>query len=134
MSGSRDRFGGLKARVEHVFALLPDPSDPTRWKPIWHEPYFIITVDGRTMPFTWLETQFDHFFWAVGNCFPTRHEAEHARDAIYELALDLHHRSLGSAVRHGPGDASPRMARPLGRVVTAPNARRRVARLRSQDR
>ncbi len=48
MSGSRDKFGGLTAKVEHVFARLPDPSDPTRWKPTWHEPYFIITVDGRT--------------------------------------------------------------------------------------
>ncbi len=130
MSGSRDKFGGLTAKVEHVFARLPDPSDPTRWKPTWHEPYFIITVDGRTMPFTWRATPFDHFFWAVGNCFKTRHEAEHARDAIYEFALDLHYRSLGSTARHGPGDASPRMARPLGRVVTAPNARRRVAHLR----
>ena len=130
MSGSRDKCGGLTAKVEHVFALLPDLSDPTRWQPKLHDSYFINTVDGRTMPFTWRETSFDHLFWALGNCFPTPHEADQARDALYALAMDLHHRSLGSAARHGPGDASPRMARPRGGVVTAPNARRRVARLR----
>ena len=130
MSVSRDRFGGLTAKVEHVFALLPDPSDPTRWKPALHEPYFILTVDGRTMPFTWRETPFDHFFWAVGNCFTTRHEAEHTRDALYALALDLHNGNIGSAARHGLSDQSSGMARPRGGVVTAPNTRRRVARLR----
>src|SRR5262245_14980115 len=131
---SRDRFGELKVRVENVFAHLPEPSAPKRWKPACNDAYFIITIDGSTIPFTWRNTQFDQFFWELGNCFQTRQEAEQARDAIHALVMHLHSSNIGSSAHHSPVSAWSGMARPRGGVVTDPNVRRRVARMRQQYR
>ena len=130
---SRDRFGELKVHVENVFALLPEPSALKRWKPALNDSYFIITLDGSTMPFTWNNTQFDQFFWELGNCFKTRQEAEQACDAIHTLVMHFHNSNIGSSAQHTPvSEWSATTARPRRGVVTDSNARRRVSWIRQQ--
>jgi hypothetical protein len=54
--GRSDEFDELKTCVENPLSLLPNPVDPDRWKPARHEPYFLITVNGQTLRFTWRES------------------------------------------------------------------------------
>jgi hypothetical protein len=89
-NGRSDGFDELKTCVENLLSLLPDPADPGRWKPARHEPYFLITVNGHTLRFTWRESQFDQFFWEGGNCFKTHQEAEQARNALQEVVAQFH--------------------------------------------
>jgi len=88
--GRSNGFEALKTCVENLLALLPDPVDPARWKPAWHEPYFLLTVEGHTLQFTWRASHFDRFFWEGGNCFKTQHEAERAHDALHEVVAQCH--------------------------------------------
>jgi hypothetical protein len=86
----RNWVGELKASVEQALSLLHASAGSARWKPEVNDPYFIIMLDGSTRQFAWRNHHFDHFFWGVGNCFQTRQEAEHARDAIQAVLRNFH--------------------------------------------
>jgi hypothetical protein len=61
-----------------------EPPDPTWWRPELHAPWFHITADGQIACETWTEAPTDRARWRLGNCFPTRAQAEHARANIRE--------------------------------------------------
>ena len=66
-----------------------DPPEPERWQPELHEPWFHITADGQIAREIWTDAPADRARWRVGNCFPTREQAEEARERIREVLQRL---------------------------------------------
>ncbi len=61
-----------------------------RWRPALHQRYFLILGDGNIRVFPWSDMPFDYGAWQFGNCFKTRREAEHAREAIRQALRAFH--------------------------------------------
>jgi hypothetical protein len=57
---------------------------PPWWKPALHDRWFHITADGQIVSEVWTDTPADQARWRVGNCFPTRADAAHAREHVRE--------------------------------------------------
>jgi hypothetical protein len=82
----------LERAVESIYDLIiPDPADPARWRPKKGAEYFKIDSDGIIHKITWNEDDLDYTFWAFGNCFQTRAQAEQARGKVKEVLLNFHH-------------------------------------------
>jgi hypothetical protein len=61
-----------------------EPPDPPWWKPELHASWFHITADGQIACESWTDAPADRARWRLGNCFPTREQAEQAREHIRE--------------------------------------------------
>ena len=81
----------LERAVESMYNLIdPCPADLERWRPSQGDEYFKIDSDGLIYKIAWNEDDLDLTFWAFGNCFQTRAQAEIARAQIKELLLKFH--------------------------------------------
>ena len=67
-----------------------EPPPPTWWKPALHERWFPITADGQIVSEAWTDAPSDQARWRLGNCFPTRADAEYAREHVREAFRRLH--------------------------------------------
>jgi|RhiMetdeSRZDD1v2_1073273.scaffolds.fasta_scaffold723787_2 hypothetical protein len=61
-----------------------------RWRPTFHQRYFVILGDGSIQMFRWSGAPFDYKAWQFGNCFKTRRGAEHAREAVKQVLQAFH--------------------------------------------
>lgn len=56
-----------------------------KWKPKFGEEYFVVNTLGRIDNYRWDDDIVDNGFYNVGNCFPTREEAETMAKKIKKL-------------------------------------------------
>jgi hypothetical protein len=66
------------------------PAAPERWKPQKGTGYYAIGADGNIDYKIWEGKNSDRQWWSFGNCFQTRQEAEHAREHMQEVLLNIH--------------------------------------------
>jgi hypothetical protein len=59
-------------------------APPPWWKSALQERWFHITADGQIVSEAWTDAPSDHARWRLGNCFPTRADAAHAREHVRE--------------------------------------------------
>ena len=57
-----------------------------RWKPEKFKTYWLINHDGTISDVTWIDGEFDHDFFAIGNCFRTKEDAEFAVERLKVIA------------------------------------------------
>jgi hypothetical protein len=74
--------------ADHILALF---NEPQRWKPEDQQEVYRVSDCGEIRAATFLPgEQYSEALWAFGNCFRTREDAAHARDAIELLLLTFH--------------------------------------------
>ena len=78
--------------AEQILALFAEDSTaaPARWKPKPGEEYWFIWDTGQIKNKVWGMWSYDERRWAIGNCFHTRQEAEHAREGLQEYLRRFH--------------------------------------------
>jgi hypothetical protein len=69
-------------------------EEVTRWKPDKEELYYYINSEGEIDFIDWCDENGDTQSYEFGNCFKTREQAEHARDEIKKLLLNLHENEM----------------------------------------
>jgi hypothetical protein len=79
-------------RVEEVAdRILALFNAPQRWKPEDHQEVYRMSDCGEIRTSTFLHgEQYSEALWAFGNCFKTKEDAAHARDAIEQLLVHFH--------------------------------------------
>jgi hypothetical protein len=79
-------------RVEEVAdRILALFNAPQRWKPEDHQEVYRVSDCGEIRTSTFLHgEQYSEALWAFGNCFKTKEDAAHARDAIEQLLVHFH--------------------------------------------
>src|SRR5437773_11299075 len=76
--------------ADHILALF---NEPQRWKPEDHQEVYRVSDCGEIHASTFLHgEQHSEVLWAFGNCFRTREDAIHARDAIEHLLMTFHNK------------------------------------------
>lgn len=78
----------LEEVADHILALFHAPE---RWKPEDHHEVYRVSACGdiRTFPFLRGEDHSERL-WAFGNCFQTKEDAAHARDALRQFLMTFH--------------------------------------------
>lgn len=56
-----------------------------KWKPKFGEEYFVVNTLGRVDYYKWEDATVDNDFYNLGNCFPTREEAETMAEKVMKL-------------------------------------------------
>jgi len=64
-------------------------APPPWWQPALPARWFPITADGQRVRAAWTDAPSDQARWRLGNCFPTRADAEHAREHVREALRRL---------------------------------------------
>ena len=79
-------------RVEEVAdRILALFNAPQRWKPEDHQEIYRVSDCGEIRASTFLHgEQHSEALWSFGNCFKTKEDAAHARDAIEQLLVHFH--------------------------------------------
>ena len=85
----------LECAVESIYRLIkPYYTGARQWRPSQGDTYFKIDSDGEVHKITWNEDDLDKKFWAFGNCFQTRAQAELARGKVKEVLVNLHREKI----------------------------------------
>ena len=74
--------------ADHILALF---NAPQRWKPEDQQEVYKVSDCGEIRAATFLRgEQYSEALWAFGNCFKSKKDAAHARDAIEQLLMTFH--------------------------------------------
>ena len=79
---------GVEEVADHILALF---NEPPRWKPEDQQEVYTVSDCGeiRTATFRYGEHH-SEALWAFGNCFKSKKDAAHAREAIEQLLMTFH--------------------------------------------
>jgi hypothetical protein len=79
-------------RVEEVAdRILALFNAPQRWKPEDHQEVYRVSDCGEIQASTFRHGEaYSEALWVFGNCFKTREDAAHAREAIEQLLMTFH--------------------------------------------
>ena len=79
---------GVEEVADHILALF---NAPPRWKPEDRQEVYRVSDCGEIRATTFLSGEHhSEALWAFGNCFRTKEDAAHARDAIEQLLMTFH--------------------------------------------
>src|SRR2546425_10297053 len=74
--------------ADHILALF---NAPQRWKPADQQEVYKVSECGEIRAATFRHGEhYSEALWAFGNCFKSKKDAAHAREAIEQLLMTLH--------------------------------------------
>ena len=80
--------GLAETAIDDILSLLDEPSGP--WRPQKEQGYWTVDGDGKVYEAWWQEATTDQARATFGNCFPSRPEAEQARDHLKAVLATWH--------------------------------------------